>query len=274
MKIQHLLEYQFPEIQRVNINVKRHPGKSNYAARAEKRKSMKSIRGDVSYVGGGSYAEVWANNQRTPQDVRKISKTSKRHQIDGFYFFMMELEKHDENSNPYFPRFRSIKIYTDEGPKHRASKLDSMTYSTQIERLTHLSKLSEDQIKAIVRRIFGVSRLDSRAKDIIYNIMQLNKTWDLALLGLIEATRKGLMGTSPPSPPNKELQWFVKQIQDQDFVQALQFIIDVKIKHGLHFDLHDDNIMVRQSPYGGQLVFSDPLSGEGSNFSSEPDEFI
>jgi viroplasmin and RNaseH domain-containing protein len=51
-------------------------------------------------------------------------------------------------------------------------------------------------------------------------------------------------------------------IKDEHLIQALQYIKSVKdTNKDFALDLHDENIMIRNTPVGPQLVLTDPLFG-------------
>ncbi len=49
-------------------------------------------------------------------------------------------------------------------------------------------------------------------------------------------------------------------VVDEELIKAADFINHVAKKHKIGNDIHDDNIMLRRSPYGSQVVITDPLS--------------
>lgn len=239
MKIKHLLEYVFPKIQNVEVKTDRHPGQRN---------TMKP--NDVKYAGGGNFSNVWQNPQKTPHDVRKISKGHMRMDIDGFYFYLLELEEHNDNTNPYFPRFREIKVYTDTHNDELFGndvRRDVITYSTQIERLADMRKLNKSEEIAILFRIFGDRQHRKPAVDrFIEGILNNNQPYGQKLLGIIRVA----------ITDNK----FLRMLDDTDFKNAITFLKHVHAVRSVSYDLHDENIMVRRTPYGAQLVFVDPFS--------------
>jgi hypothetical protein len=80
-----LLEYAFPKIQQVDVKSHRHP------ARGTGRDP------DTEYVGGGSFADAFANPKRTPHDIRKLSNRPRdAHDIDGFFYYIKALEKNPD----------------------------------------------------------------------------------------------------------------------------------------------------------------------------------
>jgi len=233
MRYIELLEYSFPEIQHVAVKSDKHPGRA-------------ASRGDSEYVGGGSYGDAWGNPSRTPQDIRKLSnKPRHRDAVDGFYFYMLELEKHSDNANPYFPRIRAAKIYTEPHKKSgKENKNDKITYSVQMERLPNvLGGINSKEEESVMLRLFGENT--ETVNDLLG---QMSHPYGQKLLTVIQTAIK-----SPTNTMNTVL-------IDNEFKRAAEFIRQVSEKYNLGYDLHDDNIMLRRGPTGIHLVITDPLS--------------
>jgi len=239
MRYTELLEYAFPEIQKVEVKSHRHPG------RATGRNK------DAEYVGGGSFADAFANPKRTPHDIRKLSNMPRNaHDLDGFFYYLMALEKNPDNTNPYYPRIRQAKVYIDtdaaqfsNGPDPRR---DEVTYSAQMERLVDLRQLSQKETDAILLRIFGE-----------------NTEGVTAVLGRMEGHPYGLelltvLGQAVKHAGSKA--GLNGMIVDEDFLRATAFIKKISDKYSIGLDLHDENIMIRRGPTGVHLVLTDPLS--------------
>lgn len=247
MKIKQLLEYQFPTIQNVNVKSIRHPGQDNFINKVYQSD-------DVQRVGGGMSATAYHNPQKTPHDVRKISGGSKRRDIDGFYYYILELETHSDNTNPYFPRFRAIKVYTD---RHQDSgggdeTKDHITYSVQMEKLTHLRGLSNSEKRMILFRLFGDRQhRDGSDRRIIQKQLSGPEYWGYKILSIIRNILEEEQGANA----------LMELIVDEDFKNAISFLKNVYSKSAsIHYDIHDDNVMIRRTPYGPQLVFLDPFN--------------
>ena len=229
MRYAELLEYSFPEIQHVTVKSDRHPGRA-------------AGRGDSEHVGGGSYGDAWGNPSRTPQDIRKLSnKPRHRDGIDGFYFYMLELENHSDNTNPYFPRIRQAKIYIEPA---KIAKNDKITYSVQMERLPNvIGNINSKEEEAVMTRLFGEN------VEVVNKLLdEMSHPYGQKLLTVIQNAIK-----NPTNTMNTVL-------VDDEFKRAAAFIREVSEKYNLGYDLHDDNIMLRRGPSGIHLVITDPLS--------------
>lgn len=245
MKLEQIiLEYQFPEIKYRKIGklptqyhhgadvLRRGPThlyKRDYSPRAMRSKG-------VEHMGTGMFSSVYSHEDR-PHDVRKVSRHLNASKLDGFFYFLKALEQHpDENTNPYFPRIRSVTVY--ESPHADA------VYTAQMERLFPLSSLNPEQVDHLWRKAFGeVPEDDDRAGgagDLISDIREI-------MLGGIKMS-----------------DW---KKTDRDLLKAIRFIREVASEYQVGIDLHVGNVMVRHTPYGPQLVLTDPL---GFRIKDEP----
>lgn len=220
MKIRPLLEHAFPKIK--ERNVRRLP--NNYLDDIYKKAPHPKVMGDpnVHHLGSGSFASAYTHKDN-PHDIWKSSRhmSADGHDIDGFYYYLKALESFKGNTNPYFPRFRNIRI------NKRGNK---MQYTVQVEKLFPLSSLYEDEAKALLRRMYIHPALDD--------------------------TIVGAINDAVFKP---------KLIKDEQLLEAGRFIRRVMKKYKLDDDMHLENIMVRRTPYGAQLVITDPL-GYRSDF--------
>lgn len=237
MKLQQLLEYQFPEIK--TRSVRRSPDQYNLRSEYDKREDVGSdpegprpspprVMRDpnVHHLGTGSFASVYTHKDR-PHDVRKLSRGQEPKKYDGFWEYIKALSKHSDNGNPYFPRFSSITNYVD--PKWGS-------YSVQMERLNHIDSISKREALALMERMFG------------HNTGYLLK--DMKPTGF---RISNVIATMFRSENSRRL------IVDEDLRKAIEFI-KMQDRDRVFVDIHIDNMMVRNTPYGKQLVFSDPLA--------------
>lgn len=235
MRLQQLFEYQFPTIKRRKVSKvpdQYHRGDiaaGNKYHRDHVPNVMKRDK-DVEHLGTRTFSSAYVHKDR-PQDVRKVSRRVEAEDIDGYFYYVKELETNPDNDNPYFPRFRDITFYEDtEG---------GIVYSTSVERLFHLKSLDQLEMQAIATRIFG---------DNLEDIPKINDdrldNMDIAMFvqTAIDEIR------------------YHRYIVDEEFKRATKFIKKVADKYSLDVDAHYENIMFRRTPAGAQLVISDPLS--------------
>ena len=210
--------------------------------RDENQKNIKSDR--VKKLGSGAFSTAYQDKDN-PHDVMKGSKQ----QVvpDGYQIFFTALEENPEmQSNPYFPRFRNISRYASKD--HRSS-----SYMVKVETLEPLQKLTKKELSALLRRILdedGIKQVMDRMKDLE------SYSWFTAYPYHYVTQLAEIMVNHPKK--------FSKHVIDKDFLEAIQFIIQVATDWEYHTDLHEGNIMLRRTPYGVQLVFNDPL-GFSSN---------
>lgn len=228
MKLQPLLEYQFPEVKVKHVS--KLPKAYNHgddAAYDYDGSGMPKLMRDknVKHLGTGHFSSAYVNRQR-PHDVRKVSRPNELFEIDGFYFYIMALSKHPDNGNPYFPRFSAITIYKHE---------EEIVYSVQMERLES-GGISRSKEIPMWERILGQ---DYEKK--VHLLRAFPRVRD-AIGGLING------------------QITSGEVIDKDLVDATEFIRDVSTREGLGIDIHTENVLMRRTPYGLQPVISDPLS--------------
>lgn len=182
----------------------------------------------VKTLGSGTFASAYAN-QDTPHDVTKGSKLAK--QPDGFQALFTALSKDEEaQANPYFPRFRQIRTYSNkhEGDKKRTS------YVVRVEKLEPFTNLSRTERDMLTDKIFTTKGQKEHVDG--------------------EGLAWGIYGASIA---RKQLTGL--EIRDPDFLDAMIFLDEVVEKYAYGLDLHSENIMVRRTSVGPQIVLNDPL---------------
>lgn len=241
MKVEYLIEYQFPEIK--TRKVRKTPdhyfsgmvdsGVDAYIPQDSNVVMPRVMRNKkVRHFGTGTYASTYGH-QDNPHDVRKVSREQQIKNYDGFWTFIVALSKHEDNDNPYFPRFRSITNY--EGPR-------TGSYSVQVERLYHVNSLKSREVEALILTIYGMDNWKRIVLMISNDAMTLpdqaiGKTFLDALSNSFREVR------------------YQELIIDKNLKSAIDFITLIP---GGYLDIHPANIMVRNTPYGKQIVFSDP----------------
>ena len=206
---------------------------------------------DIEHLGTGAFASTYRHKD-TPHDVTKVSKATTK--PDGWQALFTALSKNKEmHSNPYFPRFRSIRRFKHEQGPHES-------YIVKVESLEPYKGLSVDERKMLLRKIF-----DEHGYDVIRHYFEqtmygrgTEEPWDQFVFAW--AIRNCLEGDTWQD----ELRW---TIEDQHFKEAIEFLQKVAKDADYEMDLHMDNMMVRRTSVGPQLVLNDPLG-----FSSKKDE--
>lgn len=235
MKLEQIiLEYTFPEIKYQRVS--KLPDQYHHGADSLQQGGIAYQKGynprvmrskGVEHLGTGQFGSVYGHKDR-PHDVRKISRSLNVQRLDGFFYFLKALsETPEENTNPYFPRIRSITVYT--------SPNENAVYTVQMERLFPVSSLSQQHVEYLWQRVLG-------EKDVVEEENNTN--------ALIAEIREIVLTGATRSLVNKA---------DPDFLRAVRFIREVAGEYNVGIDLHKGNFRVRHSPYGPQLVFADPL---------------
>lgn len=222
MRLQYLLEYTFPEIRYKTVTkLPKQYADVDLTQGLQKRPGVMRRNPKVQHLGTGYFSSVYGHEDR-PQDVRKISSISGVKSVDGFFHYMIALSKHEDYANPYFPKVRSMTVYTNPTETQ-------LMYSVQLERLFSGLTLNVEQLEAMTTKMFGRSfgswkQTIEAVRWVLYSYSQDVSGWDL------------------------------------DLIRAIKFVKDVARKSNLSIDFHRDNALVRHTPYGPQFVFADPLS--------------
>ena len=223
---------------------------------------------DIKNLGTGAFASAYQHKD-TPHDVTKGSKAS--YVPDGFQALFTALSKDKEaQANPYFPRFRSINKFQGEVEAgHNPDQKKRSSYVLKVEKLEPYKKLSEKEREMLVNKIFN-----EHGEDVI------NHYWE-------EETRNAQNPRGQPQRfPGEKFAWAIRAclegdtwedelrwtIEDKKFEQAIEFLQKAAEESGYRFDLHADNLMVRRTSVGVQLVLNDPLGFSKANTPDDEDE--
>jgi len=253
MKIREIIkEYEFPQAK--ERNVKDAPDIYNYDhedaywddedERPEKNKAQNP---KTKNLGTGAFASAYRHKDN-PFDVVKGSKASK--EPDGFRAFYDAIAKDkDAQSNPYFPRFRAMSKYKGQD--------DRKSYIARMEPLEKYQSLSLGEREALLNRLFSDHGKDVMkhyfAEEHPYNEHRWLDDEDLYSMevlawGIREAIENDLWGD--------ELRW---EIEDDQFKEAVEFLRNTAKEIGYDNDLHYNNLMIRRTSVGAQLVINDPF---------------
>lgn len=182
-------------------------------------------------IGKGRYSTV-RSDPKDPHMVTKKSKfdknTTQYHNKDVYPQFIEALINSDQKMNPYFPRVYGMKSYTDQ----KGDKL----HKFNIEKLEDLRELSKEELEHI---------MDLAIDE---NVRKARKISDERIFAwfISEAVKKNSIR---------------KEIKDKNLYNALTFLSKF-LKKNWFLDLHSENMMFRRTPYGPQLVITDPFSQE------------
>lgn len=208
----------------------------------KRSKGSQTQRPALPTIGQGAFARVLGHKDN-PHEVMKLSHQSQHPRSrDGYEAFVKALAESDMHENPYFPRIQTMRTITDEYGK--------VAYQVRMERLTSLKDITEEQAESIVRKALTPAFI--KASIIEQRGWSGGWLWERILL---EWTMKA-SNHSKRLPAD-----FIRTAADNDLKEALMFISELADGNYL-LDLQTFNFMVRQSPYGAQLVITDPLGSQ------------
>lgn len=186
-------------------------------------------------IKGGSYgtfARV-VPDKKDPHMVIKNDTSAKwhSHNPDNYNKYISLLIERDLiNSNIHFPRVYNIKKIVDKHGK--------FIFKYQMEKLIRLSELSEADLEILARNIC------SNISDGMTDRNLVNAIYDAIENECDGADRGG------------------QRLISKSLKQCIQIINDIGEEIGVPpNDIGGDNIMVRRTPYGPQLVITDPFYG-------------
>ena len=205
---------------------------------------------DVKTLGTGAFASAY-RHKKNPYDVVKGSKASK--EIDGFRAFYDALASDEEaQSNPYFPRFRAMSKYTGDD--------DRSSYIARMEPLEKYSSISDRERKMLLDKIFS-----EHGHDVIKHYWEEEKLragWaDDAYLEDEDLYKHDVFAWAIRAALENdtwgdELRW---EIEDGKFKKAIEFLQNHAKASEFELDMHFNNMMIRRTSVGPQLVFNDPF---------------
>ena len=157
---------------------------------------------------------------------------------DAYFQYVKTIAPHIK-SNPFLPRIYEVRIEKDptgdEQPEYT------------LEKLVHLEDVNLQTLKSVCYSIFGNNEQE------IENFITTKQCINLLIDGLETAfysneSARRTAGSGQISVTNKKL------------LQALSIIKKVRDTNSLYgLDLHQENMMLRITPVGAQLVLTDPL---------------
>lgn len=197
----------------------------DYKKASVKRKPKTRDLPGMKELGGGYFSDVYAP-AGAPHDVVKINyEVSTK---DGYHAFIKALIDNERARNSiYFPRIRSVR-------ELQAPDADFPYLLVRMERLLPLRALTREEIISLAIRHTDITEEDVERQD----------DYDIAKL-LSDAINP--MYHSP------------YKVTDTKLKNAIRWIEEIADKERVFVDLHSDNVMARRTPYGPQLVLSDPL---------------
>ena len=204
--------------------------------KTQKPKTAASTAKDQLSLGSGEYATTY-DTPRTPTGmniVTKIHRVQGPWRQDGYLNYLRELQAiTQDHPNPYLPQIYSV---ARKGTDERVAVI-------QMEKLRPIMDLTTEQLKNIFIKLgqgstrgFELPKLGSKMDHIQY--LKKLEYWI----------------TETANYP-REHQWL-----DPDFLEACAIIHRLEQYDEGLLDIHLGNIMYRATPYGPQMVITDPLT--------------
>ena len=168
----------------------------------------------------GSYARG-EEDERDPHMFNKKSYFPSNLDKDAYYQYIKKIGPYI-SGNPYLPRVYIIKLI-----KHKDGHIKP---EYKMEKLEGWENFDTDEIYAMSKRMFGPGNGCIRPSTIMNYCMRIFE---------------GIINTNG---------------MDDKLIDALNLIYEVKnLNRDFHEDFSDDNVMLRRTKYGPQMVFIDPL---------------
>lgn len=206
-------------------------------ASLEKKNIEKMGQGITSYV---------ISKKNKPHEVKRLTYSS-RHPAEDAYLAYLNLIIQNEG-NPFFPKVYSLKVLR--------TKKDDYFYYIEMEKLHPLDTLNWKQLSALIEQNTGLSVSKYvNLKDILKKFpyiedkKYLNDVVKSDILNTFVSSMRQFLGgdnnVGPFTESTKKALLQVRQmLETHDF---------------LALDLHTGNMMYRNTPYGPQLVMTDPV---------------
>jgi len=176
--------------------------------------------GSFSIVTKGDDSHSVIKKSKNPLNLKSVFK-------DAYWGYVYYIIKNKLSENPYFPRFYDVSRIIDKNGK--------MHFSAKMENLQSIDPGDKDLLNQLLNKIF-----DQHAVSLVGDWLTF-----LKVLRQIITT-----GESP----------FMKVIQDHYLVEALKSLHKFYKKYHAKDDINLHNLMIRRTPHGPQLVFTDPFS--------------
>jgi len=176
-----------------------------------------------SELGRGNFSKVEPDSDPHMVTKRSIKPMGPSHNLkaDGFNQYVRMLSANDVMDNIHFPKVYKANTSTDKNNDHRN------TFT--VERLESLTSISSEEFQGLVERCFNrpVSDIDVMAERI-----------------------------SESCESEYERKMYIKM---ETLFEACEIMQRLSQESDFGLDLHSDNLMVRRTPMGLQIVISDPF---------------
>jgi hypothetical protein len=190
-------------------------------------KNLPDIKGE--HLGQGVEATAYHTGQGTITKIIEINPNESPKDNSTIRFLKLILQHQD---NPFFPRIYNAKLYRNRNYKSTQQKIEYFMM-VQIEKLTPISQKNIYDILPSIFKQIGVNPTKEKYDD--------NDIYTQALLDMDVSELKELSTRS----------------KNPKFKEAINLLAPYITRYGN--DLHDENLMIRLTPHGPQLVITDPI---------------
>lgn len=191
----------------------------------------------VKHKGSGAFASTYQHQDR-PHDVTKITKPMEF--PDGYQKYLRMLLQHEDKDNPYFPKIRDVK-------ERRRGEANTM--AIRMEALKHIQTLSHKEANTILDKWLGKNKERVLANS--------PGRW---VNGIPKMTSDEFYGRALVKVLRDLFNYYEGDVEDKNLQKAMKWIKYTVATDGVELDIGDNNVMVRRTPYGAQIVFTDPVA--------------
>jgi hypothetical protein len=178
-------------------------------------------------MGSGFYSTVYADNDDPHMVIKDMERHGGDKPRDGFSSYIEAIIENGMNGvNPYVPR-----VYKLNSSK---TKDNEYKHTYQIEKLNDLEHLDKKDFEFIFSKLLSEDKIKE------YTDHSVRLAW--ALASYIDDLVHGYEPLSKSKKLNEVIE-LIRQLYQR----------------GLSYDIKPENMMYRSTPYGAQLVISDPL---------------
>jgi hypothetical protein len=242
MKIKSLLEIIEPKISQQQYKGSFKTSRNADDDILQKGETPDNTFSQKNVLGRGYYSAV-SKDRKDPHMVKKHNTRFDDIDDDPYRLYAKFIIDNKLFENPYFPRIYQHKKIKD--------KKGNILHKFQLEKLEELNKLSHDEIDHILRVIFKepekiinsfkTAHVPSRFED---------RKKQRKLIAIAKEIKEAINHNH------------IYEIKDKNLIHAIR-----EINHFMNHeckncynDLHPKNLMARRTPYGAQLVITDPVS--------------
>lgn len=219
---------------------------------------------DKKVIGSGaySYAVDVSDDDQHSHEVKKISRKNQRDtgykiRKDGFWYYADFIVKHKLYNNPFFPRIYTIKKTYDNLPsgyenavEYHMEKLSPIVEYSDWDGNSYSDDnyyLSDNEYDYLFDLYFGNSKkhdfddVDDKIEHLIYMLEQV--------VIYAKSNNKTILNEITYEPLVEAYYMFVKMF---NYFRMNKIMVSI--------DLHGENFMSRKTPYGTQIVYTDPFT--------------